>query len=102
MKKKVFSAKRQKVEFDYEFMNGSKISLVVVSLSSKEQAEVTELRTTDSDSFVDNFKIVLSKQLAENDKDEVEKVIEEQYENADLIEFSNSLAALIKEEKAKK
>jgi len=98
---KVFSAKRKTVKFDYEFLDGKKVELEARGLSTKEQEIVNNDRTENED-FITNFKNILKKQLATNDKELVDSVIKEQYENSDIVEFSNSLAALVREEKAKK
>lgn len=98
---KVFSAKRKTVKFDYEFLDGKKVELEARGLSTKEQEIVNNDRAENED-FITNFKNILKKQLATNDKELVDSVIKEQYENSDIVEFSNSLAALVREEKAKK
>lgn len=98
---KVFSAKRKTAEFEYEFLDGTKSTLTARSLSTKEQEEVPLLRGS-SKNFSDGLKTTVRKQLATNDKELVEKVITEQYESGDLIEFSNALTALIRENKEKK
>ena len=99
---KVFSAKRKKVNFEYEFLDGNVETLEVRSLSSKEQSEIAKIGRDNSEDITDGFKKVLKLQLASNDKKLIDKVIKEQYEEGDLIEFSNSLSALIREEKEKK
>jgi hypothetical protein len=101
---KVFNAKRKTAEFEYEFLDGNKQTLVARSLSSKEQVEVTNAakEALDNDAFLNNFRDSIRKQLASNDREIVEKILVEQYESGDLIEFGNALAGLIREEKAKK
>jgi hypothetical protein len=99
---KVFSAKRKSVKFDYEFLDGKGETLEVTSLSSKEQEEVAGIEVDSTSDVLDKFKTILLKQLHKNDKKIVEKIIDEQYEEGDLIEFSNSLSSLIHESKAKK
>lgn len=99
---KIFSAKRKSVKFDYEFLDGKSETLEVVSLSSKEQEEVAEIEVDSTHTVIEKFKTILKKQLRNNDKKVIEKITKEQYEEGDIIEFSNSLSSLIHEEKAKK
>lgn len=99
---KVFSAKRKSVEFEYEFIDGEKVTLNTRSLSSKEQEEFSSFSSYSDKSVINKFKSTLKTQLAKNDEKVVEKVISEQYEEGDIIEFSNSLALLIRDAKEKK
>jgi len=99
---KVFSAKRQKVEFDYEFLDGETKTLNVQSLSSKEQSQATKLLTEKDADVIDSFKKIIKLQLAQNEKSVIDKVVKEQYESGDIVEFSNSIGSLIKEIKEKK
>ena len=97
---KVFSAKRKTVEFEYEFLDGTNATLKARTLSTKEQEELQK-EFKDGD-IVSAVKKQLQMILAGNDKEIVKKLIEEQYENGDLIEFSGSINELIREEKEKK
>jgi len=99
---KVFSAKRKSVKFDYEFLDGKSENLEVISLSSKEQEEVADIEVNSTHSVIEKFKTILKKQLVNNDKKTVDKIIKEQYSEGDLIDFSNSLSSLIHETKEKK
>ena len=98
---KVFSAKRKTVEFEYEFLDGTKATLKARSLSTKEQEELQK-EFEDEKNAIEGIKKSIRLALAGNDKDIVEKVINEQYENGDLIEFVGSINELIREEKEKK
>jgi len=100
--KKVFSAKTKKVEFEYEFLDGEKATLVARSLTSKEQEATTKAMTKDPAAVVANFKDVIGKQLDSNEKKVVANVIKEQYEHGDIVTFSNALGSMLQEEKAKK
>ena len=99
---KVFSAKRKTAEFDYEFLDGIKTSLVVRSLSTKEQMKNSDIDVKDGENIIKKFKELVKIQLGNNDEKIVKKVINEQFEDGDLIVFSNEIAGLISEEKAKK
>ena len=99
---KVFSAKRKTAEFDYEFLDGIKTELVVRSLSTKEQMRNSDIDIKDGQSIINKFKELVKIQLGNNDEKIVKKVIDEQFEDGDIIVFSNEIAALIAEEKAKK
>ena len=99
---KVFSAKRKTAEFDYEFLDGIKTSLVVRSLSTKEQMKNSDIDIEDGESIIKKFKELVMIQLGNNDEKIVKKVINEQFEDGDIIVFSNEIASLIEEEKTKK
>ena len=99
---KVFSAKKEEVEFKYEFLDGKEVSLKTRSLSSKQQREISKMMSEKDSDTIDNFKSIIEMQLKTNDKKTVEKIINEQYEEGDIIQFSNSLTTLIKEETEKK
>jgi len=99
---KVFSAKRKTAEFDYEFLDGIKTSLVVRSLSTKEQMKNSDIDIEDGESIIKKFKELVMIQLGNNDEKIVKKVINEQFEDGDIIVFSNEIASLIAEEKTKK
>lgn len=99
---KVFSAKRKKVEIDYLLLDGKEVKLTVQSLSSKEQEDVANSIVSREESIIKRFKNIVRKQLILNDKKVVEKVIEEQYEDGDIVDFSNALASILREEKEKK
>jgi len=99
---KVFSAKRKTAEFEYEFLDGIKTTLVVRSLSTKEQMNNNDIDVNDSESIIKKFKELVKIQLGNNDKKIVSKVIDEQFEDGDIIVFSNEIAGLIAEEKTKK
>lgn len=97
---RIFSAKRKTVEFEYEFLDGTKATLKARTLSTKEQEELQ--KEFNEKEIVAAVKKQLKMILAGNDKEIVKKLIEEQYENGDLIEFSGSINELIREEKEKK
>jgi len=99
---KVFSAKRKTAEFEYEFLDGIKTSLTVRSLSSKEQMKNGDFEANDSESIIEKFKELIKIQLGNNEEKIVNKVIDEQFEDGDLILFSNEISRLIEEEKEKK
>ena len=97
---RIFSAKRKTVEFEYEFLDGTKATLKARTLSTKEQEELQ--KEFNEKEIVAAVKKQLKMILAGNDKEIIKKLIEEQYENGDLIEFSGSINELIREEKEKK
>ena len=100
---RVFSAKRKTVEFEYEFLDGSKVELVARSLSTKEQEELgKEFKNMGEDGVIEAIKKNITAILSKNDKRVVNKVIKEQYEEGDLVEFLTALSELITKEKAKK
>jgi len=99
---KVFSAKRKTAEFNYEFLDGIKTTLTVRSLSTKEQIKNSDIDVNDGESIVKKFKELVKIQLGNNDEKLVKKVIDEQFEDGDIIVFSNEIASLIVEEKEKK
>ena len=99
---KVFSAKRKTAEFDYEFLDGVKTTLTARSLSTKEQMKNSDIDVNDGESIVKKFKELVKIQLGNNDEKLVKKVIDEQFEDGDIIVFSNEIASLIVEEKEKK
>lgn len=99
---KVFSAKRKTAEFEYEFLDGKKTVLIAQSLSSKEQAKVFEMNPSNGGEVINDLKKTISLQLAKSDRKTVDRVIDEMYEDGDLIEFTNALSSLIIKEKEKK
>ena len=99
---KVFSAKRKTAEFEYEFLDGIKTTLTVRSLSTKEQMKNNDIDAKDGESIIKKFKELVKIQLGNNDEKIVKKVIDEQFEDGDIILFSNEIAGLIAEEKTKK
>ena len=99
---KVFSAKRKTVEFSYEFLDGTTKEVTANSLSSKEQSEIVGKKSENSEELMEKYKNIVSKQLKNEDSKTVEKLIKEQYEEGDIIEFSNSLATLLRESQEKK
>jgi len=99
---KVFNAKRKTAEFDYEFLDGVKTTLTVKSLSTKEQMKNSDIDVDDGESIVKKFKELAKIQLGNNDEKIVKKVIDEQFEDGDIIEFCNEIALLVVEEREKK
>ena len=99
---KVFSAKRKKANFTYEFLDGTTVEVTTNSLSSKEQSEVVSSKTNNPSELIEKYQSIIRKQLAGADTQLVEKIILEQFEDGDIIEFSNSLAGLIRESTEKK
>jgi len=99
---KVFSAKSQTVEFEYELMDGEKVSLVARSLSSKEQESMTNSMSEKPSEVVQHFKDLVSKQLDKNDAKIVKAIVKEQYEHSDIVTFSNEIGKMIQEAKLKK
>ena len=99
---RVFSARRKTAEFEYEFLDGITTTLTVRSLSSKEQMKNSDIDINDGESVMKKFKELVKIQLGNNDEKIVKKVIDEQFENGDIIVFSNEIASLITEEKTKK
>jgi len=99
---KVFSAKRKTIEVTYEFLNGDTKEIIANSLSSKEQEEITNNTIENGTDVIENYKSIVKKQLSKNAKKLVSDIIKEQYEEGDIIEFSNALSETIREEKEKK
>ncbi len=101
---RVFSAKRKIAEFDYEFLDGTKVELKARSLSTKEQVEldkeVKKIEAGESD--IEATKKAIAMFLSINEKRVVNKVIKEQYEEGDIRDFFVALNELIAKEKGKK
>ena len=91
---RVFSAKRKIVEFDYEFLDGTKVEQVELNKELKKiEAEGDDIEAT---------KKAITMFLSINDKRVVNKVIKEQYEEGDIRDFFVALNELIAKEKGKK
>lgn len=99
---KVLSAKRKTVEFIYEFLDGVTKEMTANSLSSEEQIEVVGKKSESPKELIENYKNIVSKQLCGEDPKTVKRLIKEQYEEGDIIDFSNSLVNFINQAKEKK
>lgn len=96
---KVFNAKRQEVEATYEFLDGTTASMIIVSLSTKEGKELAVLSKDESKTGNDFIDLAIGYHLQRTDKSIVKKIMKEQNDEGNIIEFFQGLSALIEEEK---
>ena len=99
---KVFSAKRKETEITYEFMDSTTAQLSVVSLSTKEGKEMSVIIKNDSATMADFFEKLVPIHLQKNDPKIIQKVMDEQLNEGNIIEFGKAIAEAIEEEKAEK
>ena len=99
---KVFSAKRKETEITYEFIDRTTAQLSVVSLSTKEGKEMSMLIKDDNTTMADFFEKLVPMHLQKNDPKIVKKVMNEQLNEGNIIEFGKAIAEAIEEEKAEK
>lgn len=102
-KNKVFSAKRNFIEFDYEFINGESATFTYTALSQKEVEAAMETTKNATQLEVMQYRTKqFKKQLSCEKKTLVAKLLKEQYENANTYELIASLDKLLSETKTKK
>ncbi|MDD5212343.1 MAG: hypothetical protein PHV62_07995 [Sulfuricurvum sp.] len=99
---KIFSAKRKEIEITYEFLDGTTTQLNVVSLSTKEGKEMSALIKDNSATMADFFEKLVPIHLQKNDPKIAKKVMNEQLNEGNIIEFGKAISAAIEEEKAEK
>jgi aromatic ring-opening dioxygenase LigB subunit len=99
---KVYSAKRDTVEITYEFADGLQNQLIVCSISTKEGKELSEIVKNEDATMADFFEKLVPLHLQKNDSSIVEKVMSEQLNEGNIIDFGKSLSKAIEEAKQEK
>jgi len=102
MSSKVFNAKRTEATATYEFADGTTTEMVIVGLSTKESNALSVIQkegTVTIGEFVEKQSRLM---LQRNDKKVLEKIISEQNEDGDIIDFANDLFAEIQRVKKEK
>jgi hypothetical protein len=100
---KVFSAKLNSVEFDYEFLDGTQAKFGFRQSSTEEIDNSADLESGagDTRALLANAKTQIKARLT-GDETLIEKLINEQMKSGNLYEFSGELNALLASERAKK
>ena len=99
---KVFRATKNEATVTYEFGDASTEKVKVRSLTSKEQEENSIGIYASTAEAIEKSKSIVEKMLVNNDKELIEKIIQDQYEHADIVDFKNALDQVIREIKIKK
>jgi aromatic ring-opening dioxygenase LigB subunit len=99
---KVYSAKRDTIEITYEFADGSQNQLIVCSISTKEGKELSAIVKNEDATMADFFYKFVPLHLKKNDSRIVKKVISEQLNEGNIIDFGKSLSKAIEEAKQEK
>lgn len=99
---KVFSAKRNEIEITYEFLDGTNVQLKVVSLSTKEGKEVGTILKDETATMADFFEKLVPLHLQKNDSKIIKKVIGEQMDEGNIIEFGKAISEALESEKTEK
>lgn len=97
MASKVLNAKRKEVTVTYEFLDGTTKSITVQSLSTNEAKDIAEFSKDETKTGSDLFEKIARIHLNKNDADTINQIIDEQYTDGNMIEFSQSLGELIEE-----
>lgn len=101
-KSRVFGAKRSEAEIEYEFIDGTVVTLKVRSLSSRQQKESSFGVAVTLGTVIDKCENALRQLFVKNEKKIVDQVIKEQYDEGDIIELKNEMDRVIQQAKAKK
>jgi len=96
---KVLSAKRKEVEVTYEFLDGTSTQITIVSLSTKEGKELSTISKDEIKTGNDFMEALVGFHLQRNEKTIVKRILKEQNDEGNIVEFSQSLSAIIEEEK---
>ena len=96
---KVFRVNRKEIEIEYEFLDGKSVILTATQLSTKESEAFSEKL---NDNGIEAIKLGIKKMFKRSDAFIVEKIIDEQFEEGDLLGFWIEINKLFEEEKAKK
>lgn len=96
---KVFSAKRNEVSATYEFIDGTSTEITIVSISTKEAKELAGLSKDETKTGNDFLEMAISYHLQKNDKSIVKRIMKEQNDDGNIVDFFEGLSKLIEEEK---
>lgn len=99
MASKVLSAKRQAVTVTYEFLDGKSTSITVQAISTNENLEIDAFTKEVGKTGSDLFEKIIRLHLQPNEADTVNRIVTEQYEEGNLLDFANALGELIQEAK---
>lgn len=99
---KVFNAKRKEVEATYEFLTGESTQFSIVSLSTSESNKLGELQKNDGTTLGDFLEAQSRFFLQRNDKKLIDRILKEQMNEGDILEFAKELRDVIDVEKNKK
>lgn len=101
---RVFSAKRKFIEFDYEFIDGTKSTFAYYELAQK---DIDELVDKEEQGLSTSEKLkyrleLFKKQLLHTDKKLVDKLLKEQYEYGNIYDLITELDNMLNEVRKKK
>ena len=99
---KVFNAKRKEVEATYEFLTGESVQFSIVSLSTSESNKLGELQKNEGTTLGDFLEAQSRYFLQRNEKKLIERILKEQMNEGDILEFAKAVRDAIDEEKANK
>lgn len=99
---KVFNAKRKEVEATYEFLTGESVQFSIVSLSTSESNKLGELQKKDEVTLGDYLEIQSRFFLQRNDKKLIDRILKEQMNEGNIIEFAKAVRDAIEEAKKEK
>ncbi len=99
---KVFNAKRKEVEGTYEFLTGESVPFSIVSLSTAESNKLGELQKNEGTTLGDFLEAQSRYFLQRNDKKLIDRILKEQMNEGDILEFAKELRDVIDVEKNKK
>lgn len=95
---KVFSAKRQEVHAEYQFIDDTTVPITIVSLSTNEGKKINNL-SEDGATGNDIFEMIARLHLQRNEASMIDAIIAEQMNEGNIIEFAQALNGLIESEK---
>jgi len=99
---KVFNAKRKEVEATYEFIDGETVPFVIVSLSTSESNKLGELQKNDGTTLGDYLEAQSRYFLQRNEKKLIDRILEEQMSDGNILEFAKGIRDAIEEERKEK
>lgn len=99
MASKVLNAKRHQVTATYDFLDGTSTAITVQSISTNEGKEIDAVTKQEGKTGADLFEKIIRIHLHPNEADTVNRIVTEQYEEGNLIDFANALGELIQEAK---
>lgn len=99
---KVFNAKRKEVEGTYEFLTGESVQFSIVSLSTAESNKLGELQKNEGTTLGDFLEAQSRYFLQRNDKKLIDRILKEQMNEGDIMEFAKAVRDAIEEAKKEK
>jgi hypothetical protein len=99
---KVFNAKRKEVTAQYEFLDGATSDMVIVSLSTGESNKLGELQKDEATTLGAFLEAQSRYFLQRNDKKITDRILKEQMNEGDILEFAKAVREAIDEAKKEK